>query len=343
MNGLAPVAAATAADGRFELPADGFVQAMPYGEFPVEVEGAKGRRRRLVQVCDREAAEAMLANFRAAPRAGGLLVDYDHGSLDTDRSSEAAAWAQDLAVREDGLYVRNRWSDRGLEMVTGGRFMFLSPVFEAGTAQDLGGGRVRPTVLSRLALTNDPNLTGIRPLANRRGPEDTTDSGHEAAEGKEQAMKEALTKLLGLAPDAADEAVLAGVQALANRAQDRDALATQVAGLEQAALESQVERDLDEFAPVIQDRAAAKLTLLANRAEGLKLLKALKPAAKAPEKPSGGELPNRRTGSVPADGPEADGKAQARAAGIRNRAAAIQREQGVSYQQAWGLAEAECP
>jgi phage I-like protein len=346
MKTLAPVAAATAADGRFELPQDGYVQAMPYGEFGIPVTspaaGGKSGSRRLVQVCDRQAAEAMLANFRAAPRAGGLLVDYDHGSLDTDRSSEAAAWVQDLAVRDDGLYVRNRWSDRGLEMVTGGRFMFLSPVFEAGTVQDLGGGRVRPTVLLRLALTNDPNLTGIRPLANRRGAEDTTDSGHDAAEGKEQAMKEALTKLLGLTPDAADEAVLAGVEALANRAQDRDALATQVAGLEQAALEAQVERDLDDHAGVIQDRAAARLTLLANRAEGLKLLRALKPAAKPAEKPAGGELPNRRNGTVPVADPGQAAKDDQRAAGIRNRAAEIQRAQAVSYARAWELAEAEC-
>jgi len=360
---LTPVARAEAgADGRFELPQDGYVQLMPYGEFPVQAEGQAGRRVRLVQVCDRAAAEAMVADFANRAGGAGLLVDYDHGSMDTDKSSEAAAWGQEMAVREDGLYVRNRWTDRGLEAARGGRFLYLSPVFDAATLQDLGGGRVRPTVLLRAALTNDPNLRGIRPLANRSqspfgsvgtvpaeaGGANT--SGLDAAKRKEQAMTEALKKLLGLAPDAADEAVLAGVQALANRAQDRDALATKVATLEQSALETQVERDLDEFAPVIQDRAAAKATLLANRAEGLKLLKALKPAAAAGSAAAGGAagkqpvgLPNRRTGTIPADGPVEDEKQQRRAAAIRNRAAEIRKTTGCSFPRSWTLAEAECP
>lgn len=328
-------------DGAFVLPADGWVQVMPYGEYPIEAEAEGGRRLRLVQVCDQAAAEAMLANFRSAPPAGGILVDYDHGSLDTDRSSEAAAWGQDLEVREDGLWMRNRWTDRGLEGVKGGRWLFLSPVFASADLDQLGGGRVRPRRLVRAALTNDPNLTGIRPLANRRGAEDTEHSGRDAAQTKERCMKEALTKLLGLAPDAADEAVISGVRDLANRAQDRDALATKVATMEQAALEAQVERDLEAHAGVIRDRDQVKAALLANRAEGLRLLAALKPAAAAAAPGGTRDLPNRRHGTLPADGGGSDG-GEARAAKIRNRAAEIQRGQRVSYQRAWQLAEAEC-
>ena len=34
--------------------------------------------------------------------------------------------------------------------------------------EDLGNGRVRPVFLESVALTNEPNIKGARPIANRR-------------------------------------------------------------------------------------------------------------------------------------------------------------------------------
>jgi hypothetical protein len=95
-------------------------------------------------------------------------VDFDHFSLDTEKSSEAAGWISDLESRDTGLWARVRWSDAGLSAVRGGRFRLMSPVFPPPSAcEDLGGGKIRPVVLVSVALTNEPNIKGGKPIANR--------------------------------------------------------------------------------------------------------------------------------------------------------------------------------
>ena len=139
----------------FELAADGWVQLTPCGEYPHRGAG-------VTQVIDRKACDAMVADFdgrKADENFPGVLVDFDHFSLDTDKPSEAAGWVTDLEARDDGLWARVRWSDSGLAAVQGGRFRLVSPVFPAPDAcEDLGGGRIRPLALVSVALTNEPNM-----------------------------------------------------------------------------------------------------------------------------------------------------------------------------------------
>jgi phage I-like protein len=86
----------------FELPPDGWNQIAPIGEFPHAGAG-------VVQVVDAAACEAMAAAFRAesaSPNFAGLLIDFDHFSLDGKQKSEAAGWITALEARvgktEDG-------------------------------------------------------------------------------------------------------------------------------------------------------------------------------------------------------------------------------------------------
>jgi hypothetical protein len=146
----------------FQMPADGWYQIAPLGEFAHAQAG-------LVQVVDAEACAAMVNRFRADARGAnfaGLLVDFDHFSLDGEKRSEAAGWITDLDNRDGGLFARIRWSDVGEDAVKGGRYRFLSPVWARGDCVDLGNGRVRPVRLLNAAVTNDPNLKGMRPLSN---------------------------------------------------------------------------------------------------------------------------------------------------------------------------------
>jgi hypothetical protein len=79
----------------FSMPADGWYQIAPVGEFAHAQAG-------LVQVVDREACEAMVNRFRAEAQAAnfaGLLVDFDHFSLDGEKRSEAAGWITELECR----------------------------------------------------------------------------------------------------------------------------------------------------------------------------------------------------------------------------------------------------
>lgn len=146
----------------FQMPADGWYQVAPLGEFAHAQAG-------LVQVVDAEACLAMANRFADEAKGAnfaGLLVDFDHFSLDGEKRSEAAGWITALENRDGGLFAKIRWSDVGEEAVKGGRYRFLSPVWARSDCVDLGNGRVRPVRLLNAAVTNDPNLKGMRPLSN---------------------------------------------------------------------------------------------------------------------------------------------------------------------------------
>ena len=146
----------------FQTPADGWYQVAPIGEFAHTQAG-------LTQVVDADACQEMANRFSEeakAPNFAGLLVDFDHFSLDGEKRSEAAGWITALENRDGGLFAKIRWSDVGESAVKGGRYRFLSPVWNRVDCVDLGGGRVRPVRLLNAAVTNDPNLKGMRPLSN---------------------------------------------------------------------------------------------------------------------------------------------------------------------------------
>jgi len=151
-------------DKDFMLAGDGWVQVTPCGEFPHVGAG-------VTQVIDRVACDRIAADFNSRKSDAnfpGVLVDFDHFSLDTEKSSEAAGWISDLETRDTGLWARVRWSDAGLCAVQGGRFRLMSPVFPPPSAcEDLGGGKIRPVMLVSVALTNEPNIKGAKPIANR--------------------------------------------------------------------------------------------------------------------------------------------------------------------------------
>ena len=148
--------------GTFELPPDGWYQISSTGDFP-------HRERKLTQVIDSDSCAAMAAAFQkeaSIPNFAGLLVDFDHDSLNPDKRSEAAGWITALEARPTGLWAQIRWSDEGAKAVTGGRYRFISPVWRQDECADLGNSRVRPLHLINAGLTNDPNISGMVPLSN---------------------------------------------------------------------------------------------------------------------------------------------------------------------------------
>ena len=79
----------------FKTPDDGWYQLAPLGEFPHAAAG-------VVQVVDAEACTAMAARFKAdaaVANFAGLLVDFDHFSLDDRARSEAAGWIVEMECR----------------------------------------------------------------------------------------------------------------------------------------------------------------------------------------------------------------------------------------------------
>ena len=186
----------------------------------------------VVQVVDSEACTAMTARFNAdaaVANFAGLLVDFDHFSLDDRSRSEAAGWIMGMEARATGLWANIRWSDVGEEAVKGGRYRFLSPVWARNDCVDLGNGRVRPVRLLNAAVTNEPNLKGLMALSNssqksesriQNGePVDRCASIGKVDSGRKETIDmkrviEKLTNHLGLPGDATEDVVLEKMQGL---------------------------------------------------------------------------------------------------------------------------------
>lgn len=235
-----------------------------------------------------------------------------------------------------GLWARIRWSDLGEASVRGGRYRLVSPVWNRHdcelVATENGMEKVRPLRLSRVALTNDPNLKGLVPLTNRVEEKTTTNMDY----------KQKLTELLHLPVDANDEQI---IDAAAAWLQEAQTLQQRYGAL----LSARVEDDLREFADVIGDVETVKSQLLANRDGTLSLLRALRPSEIIPVdrivtprelRPA---LHNRLTANVPdaVVSPDKNAGEESRARRIANRAREIQKQLGLGHTQAFQLARGE--
>ena len=361
----------------FRLPDDGWYHIAPLGEFP-------HARASVMQVIDQTACIAMAARFTAdanTPNFPGLLVDFDHFSLDGEKRSEAAGWIIGLEKRDCGLWAQIRWSDLGEEAVKGGRYRFLSPVWARSDCVDLGNGRVRPVRILNAAVTNDPNLKGMVPLSNRAEVEsvdshtlngranDSNRNGHSAAramEGKGANMKAVIEKLvnhLGLAADATEAVILEKMGGLITAAAVTElqnslkALQTKHDGLvaNLKTVEGElVNRHLADFEGVISEAAKPFWTeqLIQNRAGALAVLGDLRELADKEEgthtKDRGKEttrkpLHNRATARPvpPGQGDKAGAESDSKAMKIRNRAHEIAKVEKIPFVVAFRRAEAE--
>jgi phage I-like protein len=368
----------------FQMPADGWYQLAPFGEFPHALVG-------VTQVVDEEACTAMAARFKAdaaGANFAGLLVDFDHFSLDWEKRSEAAGWITDLQCRpaspdgsavanaSPGLWAQIRWSDVGEEAVKGGRYRFLSPVWALSDCVDLGNGRVRPTRLLNAAVTNDPNLKGLVPLANA-SPVDSCACNRGCEKKAEVVPKETmtmkrliekLTNHFGLPGDATEDAILEKMQglpaltavselqnSLKTATDERDALKVELKGLNG----DLVNRDLAEFEGVISEGTKPFWSeqLLKNRETALAALREVASlrevgSEKAEGKDQQGKAEDSKANRKPlhnraavrpvVPGPGAAGAVtDSRAVKIRNRAHEIARSDKVAFSVAFRRAEKE--
>lgn len=336
-----------------QMPADGWYEIETPGDHPNAAAG-------LVQRLDGVAFDAIVNRFQARaaqPNFGGLLIDQDHFSLDTTKSSEAFGWLKELRNRDGHLEGRVEWTDIGQPAIAGRRYKFFSTVYEPSPVEKIGTAKianrsvplVRPLVLDRLALTNDPNNKGGKPISNREA-----NPGGAAHENK-PTMKNVM-KLLGLAEDASEESAVAAVQKIQNRATQAEASVTTLTTERTTLLEAQVESDLEKYKNRFKaaDAPKWKKQLIANRAGTIELLESIEaPAAAEDIDPATGKkrITNRAAAKTPAQ-VEADATKEkdeeARAARIQNRAHEIQKTKTVgrvkySFSQAFKEAEAAEP
>ena len=146
----------------FTLPEDGWFHIATPGEWPHKPTG-------LLQVLDEDAMQSIVASFGECSQQAnwpGVLIDFDHQSLDVDKPSVAAGWIVSLEKRPTGIWAQIRWSDLGKTSIEGGRYRFISPVWRSTDCALMGDDRIRPLKLMNCAVTNDPNIKGLFPLSN---------------------------------------------------------------------------------------------------------------------------------------------------------------------------------
>lgn len=189
-------------EGQF-VPTGDWIQVLRIGEFL----GRSLDGKQFSQVIDEKALDAIVTAFnreKTASNFPGLLIDRDHLSHYSDKETRAAGWVMNIEKREDGLWAMPKWTSEGASEISNGIYRMVSPVLtngeEVGQTAD-GIARVRPGRFIRLALTNDPNIKGMQPLANRRS--DETDHSMD--------YKALLLNMLGLAENADDAAVTTAI------------------------------------------------------------------------------------------------------------------------------------
>ncbi|VGO14629.1 hypothetical protein PDESU_03194 [Pontiella desulfatans] len=347
----------------FELPDDGWYQLAPLGEFPHNAAG-------ITQLIDAAACTRMVSAFENARGQSenfpGLLIDFDHFSLDAEKHSEAAGWITDLTFRNSspsadlcspssgsGLWAAIRWSDVGEAAVRGGRYRFLSPVWARTDCEDLGDNRLRPVRLLNAAVTNDPNLKGILPLSNRAKDASFENSStykdpNLTQEELMKAIVDALLKKLDLPPEADTEVIQSAianitpsgeVEALLNRAESAE---SKIADLEKAQLEADADAFLEEHSDVIENRDEVRAQFIENRQLTEAVFKNLKTPepVKKPAADTRRPLHNRESKIKATHNRDAQ-PGEAQAVKIRNRASEIMKTEGVGYTDAFRRAEQE--
>jgi len=337
----------TGADGGFNPPEDGWIHISPFGRYPVKL--ADGRAAEIV--IDPASAAAQVAAFRADAAAagdawGGLLVDFDHFSMDEGRSSEAAGWADALAARADGLWARIRWTDSGLAAIRGGRFRYSSPVHLPSQC-DRDGAGLRPRRLHRLALTNDPRMlrgeSPMRPISSRAGSDDPaaqpqpTPAPGGTKGPTDMDYKAMLLKMLGLPAEADDAAIQAASDAFDKKAADTaaeaDAMKSRAEKAEAALATARADNTvaaLEREGFAIASRADVVKALVADHDGTLRAIRAIRPA-------TGGEpLRSRASAKSPDAAASAAGRdserekavaAAAQTFNLKSRADAVARAQ----------------
>lgn len=293
---------------------------VPKGEFP--------HPSGVVQVIDDAAVSAMAASFD--PRRK-VLVDFDHYSDLTNAQrekvkeagvqlpSEAAGWVTAVKATEAGLMGQLERTPAGETAISNAAYRFLSPVWKRRDCEKLDGDRVRPTVLCKVGLTNEPNIQAIPELVANRGQERLIGPMVDFVANREQEnsmdYKSKLCNALNLDPEKATDAEIEAAEAamiekrksesasateMANRITaleaERDTMKNRAESAESkvaehsaALLKGKVEAALKDHEAVISNRADIEAALTRDFDGTIRTLKALKIDA----------LPNRRDGELP--------------------------------------------
>lgn len=294
-------------------------------------------KERIVQIIDNDACAAMAASYPLS--VPNSRIDIDHESMDAEKRTAAVGWGRKAEVRDDGLWVQVEWNPEGRDLIENKIYKFNSPCFPREGLVDLGNGRMRVTKLGVIALTNDPNLRGQKPLTNRR----SESANPNTKPANTMDYKAMLLKLLGLPPEATDEQISA---ACASSPENMKQCANRIGELEGLL----ANRDLDEHGITDADQRkllTPSLTNKATRPAALAILAKGKTATTATTEPrqplhnrSGGRTPDTINTLSTEEKAAAEAEAK-KAAWIGNRARELGHGNKRKHTDCWAQAESE--
>jgi phage I-like protein len=335
--------------GQFD-PADWF-HLVPKGAFPISRKEGQTVRTYL-QVVDDLAVDAIVTAFtnrRTTSPAYRMLVDFEHASHDTSKSSSAACWVTDMVARADGVWAKGEWSDEGEAAIKNRRYRYLSPVWFPKQMQRIDATRVRPIEVNDAGLTNKPNMgEALQPFWNR------TDEAFQGREAEtttaDKNHMQKIIALLGLAATATEDEIVSKVQAFKNRVAELEPFQGRLTTLQDqhtalknrhdSLLTASVDKTLLEFKGVITEESkdAWKNRLTSDFDGTVTLLKGIKAPA------AGGKGPVHQDGKHAGTTVEGGDAFRNREDKISSRAAELHAATpGRSFESCWQQARRENP
>jgi phage I-like protein len=294
---------------KLEAPANfRWMHVCPFGE---HVWNSADGKERIVQVIDTTACQAMAQAYPLS--IPNSRIDIDHESMEADKRTAAVGWGRKAEVRDDGLWVEVEWNPDGHELIANKVYRFNSPCFPRDGLVDLGNGRFRVTKLGVIALTNDPNLRGQKPLTNRRATAANPNNNTHTMDYKAKMLE-----LLGLPPEATDDQI---ATALAGMKGEKEAMMNRQTELQ----DMLANRDLDEHGITDAEQRKLLAPSLANKATrpaALALLAKSKPAAEV-RPPIHNRAANPQTPEALKNSADDKAASEKRATWIGNRARAL--------------------
>ncbi|MCF8719219.1 phage protease [Nitrospina gracilis] len=199
------------------------IQIVPIGEF---VDG-NGKRFSITA----ESVQRIIEKFNR--RTNDLVVDYEHQTLDGVQAP-AAGWIKSLINEgERGLWAEVEWTERGRKYIEGREYRYLSPVLLSRKKDERGV--FQPEELHSAALTNDPAIDGMVPVAAK--------TKHLFQKETIMELKAKILELLGLKKDAPDSEIVTTLETLQAKAKGSEFL--KLLGLKDDAREPEIKQEIE--------------------------------------------------------------------------------------------------
>jgi phage I-like protein len=171
-------------------------QLLPYGQIDIEGEAPA--------VVDGEGARSVIEEFKR--RGNDMVIDYEHQTLGGGQAP-AAGWIKSIVDKgKEGIHVVVEWTEKAKEYLANKEYKYFSPVMWLEKATR------RVVKIENVALTNFPKVNNLKPIIAKMNQDVSLINHQTKKEGKD--MLEKLKKLLGLAADAAEDAVSGAVELL---------------------------------------------------------------------------------------------------------------------------------